>query len=100
VVALCGTVCNQAKVQLSIDQGFVYWVAYEHRHDNWEIPQEELTKQVLEDADRRSEDLMIDDKQDVEQLLIQLERNGCIERPMQYGTQYVVLKETCRSEWD
>lgn len=99
VAVLAGTVYTQSKVELSLEQGFVYYIGYKNRHKKWEIPQEELVEYVLEEVENASKEILISDERDVEQALVYLERNGCIERLVQHGTRYVVFRETCRSKW-
>lgn len=43
ISALCALVSRRTQIELDPETGFVYWVAYDNRHDGWEIHKRELT---------------------------------------------------------
>lgn len=99
VVTLLGTIYQQAKVPLSVEQGFVYYVGYTNRQDKWQIPEDELIDRVLNKCAELSNDILISDREDVEREIVHLERYGCIERIKQDGTSFVIFRETCQGTW-
>lgn len=99
VATLCGTMVTWTKVPLDAKTGFVYWVAYENRHDSWQIPKEEIPPLVQEMCGEVEDSIRFTDGEVQEQLDI-LQRHNCIKYENIDGVEHVVLRETCRTSWN
>lgn len=90
------TVSNKAKVTLSDEAGFVYWIAYKN-HDAWEVPKSELVTQSIEEAEGVDANISLNEDR-IEQAIRELDRKDCIN--IEGGEDnYVVLRELCKSKW-
>jgi len=90
------TVSKKAKVTLSDEAGFVYWVAYQN-HDAWTIPKSDLVVQSIEDAEEVEANISLNEEM-VRKAIRELDRKDCINIEQQ-DADYVVLRELCKSTW-
>lgn len=90
------TVSRKAKVTLSDEAGFVYWIAYQN-HDAWAIPKSDLVVQSIEEAEEVEANISLNEER-VKQAIRELGRKDCINIEQQ-NADYVVLRELCKSTW-
>ncbi|MFC6907003.1 hypothetical protein [Halalkalicoccus tibetensis] len=95
---LCSTVAEKAKVTLSDEAGFVYWVAYEN-HDLWEIPKRELITKSVEKTDNIRARIHLNEQKTTD-AIDELIRKECITIE-ENGQDPIILRlrERCTSNW-
>lgn len=98
VSAFCALVGNKTQIELNPETGFIYWIAYENRHELWEIPKEELIELVSNKS--KSMDVPFElTKNEIECHIKLLCRYKSFKPRYKNGREYLILRERCSADW-